>query len=139
MCSFKETTMKKIATDKMQSAILCDMIGVASADMVWISGAPSQLVVIDGEYVKRENLDEYDTFAYSLDALIDVISSSGGDVDFHHTSDCFDQWICRLSMRVQGNKLAHLSRIGKTKVDAAFEVVVSLCKEGYIKEDHAER
>jgi len=133
------TTMKKIATDKMQSAVLRDMIGAESADMVWISGAPSQLCVIDGEYVKRENLDEYDTFAYSLDALIDVISSSGGDVDFHHTSDCFDQWICRWSMRVQGNKLAHLSRIGKTKVDAAFEVVVALFKEGYIKEDHAER
>lgn len=141
--------MKKIATDKIQSAILRDMIGVESADMVWISGAPSQLCVIDGEYVKRENLDEYDTFAYSLDALIDIICSSGGDVDFHHTSDCsdhwvytpdcFDKWKCRWSMRVQGNKLAHLSRIGKTKVDAAFEVVVSLCKEGYIKEDHAER
>lgn len=129
------TTMKKIATDKTQSSILRDMIGVASADMVWISGAPSQLCVIDGEYVKRENLDEYDTFAYSLDALIDVISSGGGDVDFHHTSDCFDQWICRWSMRVQGNKLAHLSRIGKTKVDAAFEVVVSLFNEGYIKKE----
>ena len=131
--------MKKIATDNMQSTILRDKIGVESADMVWISGVPSQLCVIDGEYVKRENLDEYDTFAYSLDALIDVICSSGGDVDFHHTSDCFDQWICRWSMRVQGNKLANLSRIGKTKVDAAFEVVVSLCNEGYIKEDHAER
>ena len=131
--------MKKIATDKMQSDILRDMIGVESADMVWISGAPSQLCVIDGEYVKRENLDEYDTLAYTLDALIDIICSSGGDVDFHHTSDCFDQWICRWSMRVQGNKLAHLSRIGKTKVDAAFEVVVSLCNEGYIKRDHAER
>ena len=133
MCSFKEKTMKKIATNIVQSSVLRDKIGVASADMVWISGAPSQLCVIDGEYVKRENLDEYDTFAYSLDALIDMISSSGGDVDFHHTSDCFDQWICRWSMRVQGNKLANLSRIGKTKVDAAFEVVVSLCNEGYIK------
>lgn len=131
--------MKKIATDSVQSAILRDMIGVESADMVWISGAPSQLCVIDGEYVKRENLDEYDTFAYSLDALIGVICCGGGDVDFHHTSDCFDQWICRWSMRVQGNKRAHLSRIGKTKVDAAFEVVVALHKEGYIKEEHAER
>lgn len=131
--------MKKIATNIVQSAVLRDKIGVASADMVWISGAPSQLCVLDGEYVKRENLDEYDTFAYSLDALIDVICSSGGDVDFHHTSDCFDQWICRWSMRVQGNKLAHLSRIGKTKVDAAFEVVVSIFNEGYIKRDHAER
>lgn len=135
--------MKKIATDKMQSAILRDMIGVASADMVWISGAPSQLCVIDGEYVKRENLDEYDTFAYSLDALIDIICRGGAWVDFYYTYDflgqCGCQWVCRWSMRVQGNKLAHLSRIGKTKVDAAFEVVVSLCNEGYIKKDHAER
>lgn len=139
MYSSKETTMKKIATDKMQSAILRDLIGVASADMVWISGAPSQLCVIDGEYVKRENLDEYDTFAYSLDALIGVISRGGGDVDFHHTSDCFDQWVCRWSKRVKGMGLVHLSRIGKTKVDAAFEVIVSLCNEGYINRDHAER
>lgn len=139
MYSSKETTMKKIATDKMQSDILRDMIGVASADMVWISGAPSQLCVIDGEYVKRENLDEYDTLAYSLDALTDIICRGGAWVDFYHIDDFLGQWVCRWSKRVKGNNLAHLSRFGKTKVDAAFEVVVSLCNEGYIKEDHAER
>lgn len=135
--------MKKIATDKMQSDILRDMIGVESADMVWISGAPSQLCVLDGEYVKRENLDEYDTFAYSLDALIDIICSGGAWVDFYHTDDflgqCGCQWVCRWSKLVTKIGLIHLSRIGKTKVDAAFEVVVYLFKEGYIKRDHAER
>ena len=131
--------MKKIATDKMQSAILRDMIGVASADMVWISGAPSQLCVIDGEYVKRENLDEYDILAYSLDALTDIICRGGAWVDFYHTDDFLGQWVCRWSKRVTNMGLIHLSRIGKTKVDAAFEVVVALYKEGYIKEDHAER
>lgn len=129
--------MKKIATDKMQSVILRDLIGVASADMVWISGAPSQLCVIDGEYVKREDLDEYDTFAYSLDALIDVICRDGADCHFYHSKDD-DHWLCRWTKCLVMN-FASIARIGKTKVDAAFEVVVSLCKEGYIKEDHAER
>ena len=137
MCSFKEKTMKKIATDKRQSAILRDKIGVASADMVWISGAPSQLCVIDGEYVKRENLDEYDTFAYSLDALIDIICRDGADCHFYHSKDD-DHWLCRWT-KCLVMKFAAVSRYGKTKVDAAFEVVVSLCNEGYIKEDHAER
>ena len=137
MCSFKETTMKKIATDKMQSAVLRDLIGVASADMVWISGAPSQLCVIDGEYVKRENLDEYDTLAYSLDALIDVISQGGADCHFYHSKDD-DHWLCRWTKCLVMN-LAAIARVGKTKVDAVFEVVVALCNEGYIKEDHAER
>ena len=131
--------MKKIATDKTQSSILRDMIGVASADMVWISGAPSQLCVIDDEYVKRESLDEYDTFAYSLDALIDIICRGGAWADFYHVDDFLGQWVCRWSKRVKGMGLVHLSRIGKTKVDAAFDVVVYLYKEGYIKEDHAER
>lgn len=129
--------MKKIATDSVQSAILRDMIGVASADMVWISGAPSQLCVLDGEYVKRENLDEYDTFAYSLDALIDVISRGGGDVNFYYNSDD-KEWYCHWKKVLYMN-IMYISRVGKTKVDAAFEVVVSLFKEGYIKEDHAER
>lgn len=129
--------MKKIATDKMQSAILRDMIGVESADMVWISGAPSQLCVIDGEYVKRENLDEYDTLAYSLDALIDVISSGGADVNFYYDSDD-KEWYCHWK-KVLCMNIMYESRVGKTKVDAAFEVVVALCNEGYIKEDHAER
>jgi len=129
--------MKKIATDKMQSAILRDMIGVASADMVWISGAPSQLCVIDGEYVKRENLDEYDTLAYSLDALIDIICRDGADCHFYHSKDD-DHWLCRWTKCLVMN-FAAVSRIGKTKVDAAFEVVLSLYKEGYIKEGHAER
>ena len=132
MCSFKETTMKKIATDKMQSAILRDMIGVESADMVWISGAPSQLCVIDGEYVKRENLDEYDTLAYSLDALIDVLSHERAEICFYRSADSFDHWICRWMKRI-GIEVATLHKAGKTKVDAAFEVVVSLYKEGYIK------
>ena len=129
--------MKKIATDKMQSAILHDMIGVESADMVWISGAPSQLCVIDGEYVKRENLDEYDTLAYSLDALIDIICRDGADCHFYHSKDD-DHWLCRWTKCLVMN-FAAVSRIGKTKVDAAFEVVLSLYKEGYIKEGHAER
>lgn len=142
--------MKKIATDSVQSAILRDMIGVASADMYIDTNSILDPCTKNERYylgvliglsdIDYENMDKHGLIpAYTLDALIDVICSSGGDVDFHHTSDCFDQWICRLSMRVQGNKLAHLSRIGKTKVDAAFEVVVALCNEGYIKEDHAER
>ena len=124
--------MKKIATDKMQSAVLRDMIGVASADMVWISGAPSQLCVIDGEYVKRENLDEYDTFAYSLDALVGVLSQEMAEVCFYRAVGSFDHWICRWRKRI-GIEVYTLHKIGKTKVDAAFEVVVSLCNEGYIK------
>ena len=131
MRSSKETTMKKIATDKMQSAILRDKIGVASADMVWISGAPSQLCVIDGEYVKRENLDEYDTLAYSPDALIDIICCDGADAHFYYNADD-KEWLCRWTKSWWGN-LAAIARVGKTKVDAAFEVVVSLCNEGYIK------
>lgn len=137
MYSSKETTMKKIATDKMQSAILRDLIGVESADMVWISGAPSQLCVIDGEYVKRENLDEYDIFAYSLDALIDIICRGGADCHFYHSKDD-DHWLCRWTKSLVMN-LAAIARVGKTKVDAAFEVVVALCNEGYIKKYHAER
>lgn len=129
--------MKKIATDSVQSAILRDMIGVASADMVWISGAPSQLCVIDGEYVKRENLDEYDTLAYSLDALIDIICRDGADCHFYHSNDG-DHWLCRWTKCLVMD-FGAIAKVGKTKVDAAFEVVVSLFNEGYIKEDHAER
>lgn len=129
--------MKKIATDKMQSSILRDMIWVASADMVWISGAPSQLCVIDGEYVKRENLDEYDTLAYSLDALIDIICRDGADCHFYYNADD-KEWYCHWK-KVLCMNIMYISRVDKTKVDAAFEVVVALCNEGYIKKDHAER
>jgi len=142
--------MKKIATDKMQSAVLRDMIGVASADMyidtnyILDSGTKNERyylgVLIGLSDIDYENMDKHGLIpAYTLDALIDIICRGGAWADFYHVDDFLGQWVCRWSKRVKGMGLVHLSRIGKTKVDAAFEVVVSLYKEGYIKEDHAER
>ena len=143
--------MKKIATDKIQSAILRDMIGVESADMyidtgyILDPGTKNERyylgVLIGLSDIDYENMDKHGLIpAYTLDALIDIICRGGAWADFYHVDDFFlGQWVCRWSKRVKGMDLVHLSCIGKTKVDAAFEVVVSLYKEGYIKEDHAER
>lgn len=146
--------MKKIATDSVQSAILRDMIGAASADMyidtnyILDSGTKNERyylgVLIGLSDIDYENMDKHGLIpAYTLDALIDIICRGGAWVDFYHTYDflgqCGCQWVCRWSKRVKGMGLVHLSRIGKTKVDAAFEVVVALYKEGYIEKDHAER
>lgn len=144
------TTMKKIATDSVQSAILRDMIGVASADMyidtnyILDSGTKNERyylgVLIGLSDIDYENMDKHGLIpAYTLDALIGIICRGGAWADFYHVDDFLGQWVCRWSKRVKGMGLVHLSRIGKTKVDAAFEVVVYLCKEGYIKEDHVER
>lgn len=140
--------MKKIATDSVQSAILRDMIGAASADMyidtnsILDAGTKNERyylgVLIGLSDIDYENMGKHGLIpAYSLDALIDIICRDGADCHFYHSKDD-DHWLCRWTKCLVMN-FAAIARVGKTKVDAAFEVVVALCKEGYIKEDHAER
>jgi len=140
--------MKKIATDKMQSTILRDMIGVVSADMyidtntILDAGTKNERyylgVLIGLSDIDYENMDKHGLIpAYTLDALIDVISQGGADVNFYYNSDD-KEWYCHWK-KVLCMNIMYIARVGKTKVDAAFEVVVSLCNEGYIKRDHAER
>ena len=144
MCSFKEKTMKKIATDSVQSAILRDMIGVESADMyidtnsILDPGTKNERyylgVLIGLSDIDYENMDKHGLIpAYSLDALVDIICRDGADCHFYYSKDD-DHWLCRWTKCLVMN-FAAVGRIGKTKVDAAFDVVVALCKEGYIKEE----
>lgn len=91
-----------------------------TADMVYISGAPPHLNVIDEEYIKREMLDEYDVLAWSLSALLEVMD----EVSLDKHGDCYNMDFAYKGIFTD----THFDPI-----DAAVQMVEMMMAQGHIK------
>lgn len=67
---------------------------------------------------------------WSTDALVDILVGSDEEyVSFSHFSDKF--WLCRWTRIGDGVK-ENVSRMALSKVQAAYEVLIQLLKDGFI-------
>lgn len=138
--------MSKIATDKEQYRQLTDSgLDPSSADMIWISGAPSRLEVID-DYTKREEFDEYDTPAWSLSKLLRClplkIKVDGEECFFTVHRIVEKAWRCKniVLERYEMYEICYMNKFGyglaeksNELVDAAVVMLCSLLEKGHVR------
>lgn len=100
----------------------------STADMVYISGAPPHLNVLDEEYIKREMLDEYDVLAWSLSALLEVMPLG---VELHKMRDDAGKAYYEIDYLYTGYE-------DSDPINAAYEMACWLLENGHIKKggDH---
>ena len=123
--------MQQIATTIEQSKNLLELgLGIKSADMCLCKTAQDTWFLcayVPGEY------DAHTVPAWSLSALLEVMCYCH-DVDVEFRKDKNLGWICKWTFYDFDNKKRlDLSKCGETKIEAAFEIIVTLFVQGLIK------
>ncbi len=73
---------------------------------------------------------QFSNVTWSSDALVDILVGSDEEyVSFSHFSDKF--WVCRWTRIGDGVK-ENISKMAPSKVQAAYEVLLQLLKDGFI-------
>lgn len=137
-----------IATTISQSKHLLELgLDPKTADMCWVKDYTGQWVLITDTQInvrsRLEGMYEYSGFqwqehialvpAWSLSALLEVMCYCH-DVDVEFRKDKNLGWICKWTFYDFDNKKRlDLSKCGETKIEAAFEIMVTLFVQGLIK------
>lgn len=119
--------MKKKALQPIEALVLASYgVPEDTADM-YIDPDAGQLRLIPSD-MKGSQFSGRVT--WSTDALVDILVGSDEEyVSFSHFSDKF--WLCRWTRIGDGVKET-ISRMALSKVQAAYEVLIQLLKDGFI-------
>ena len=122
--------MSNIATTISQSKHLLELLDPKTADMCLCKTAQDTWFLC--AYIPVE-YDAHTIPAWSLSALLEVMCYCH-DVDVEFRKDKNLGWICKWTFYDFDNKKRlDLSKCGETKIEAAFEIIVTLFVQGLIK------
>lgn len=116
--------MRKIALQPIEAQVLASYgVPEDTADM-YFNADEIQLIPSNMKGSQFKN------FTWSTDALVNILIGCDDEmVSFSHFSDKY--WICRW-MRVGDGIKEYVSKVAPSKVQAAYEVLLQLLKDGFI-------